>query len=67
MAVYYDGSETENDTWYNQSACLSVGCYAFEAMIVMVMVGMKDIDISSVNSDVDFGISELSIELESDI
>ena len=25
LVVYYDGSETENDTWYNQSTCLSVG------------------------------------------
>ena len=66
LAVYYDGSETENDTWYNQSACLSVGCYAFEAND-SYGDGWNEgyVDISSVNSDVDFGISELSIELES--
>ena len=65
LAVYYDGSETENDTWYNQSACLSSGCYAFEAND-SYGDGWNEafVDIISVNSDVDFGVTELSIELE---
>jgi len=66
LAVYYDGSNTENDTWYNQSACLSSGCYAFEAND-SYGDGWNEafVDIISVNSDVDFGVTELSIELES--
>jgi len=65
LVVYYDGSETENDTWYNQSACLSSGCYAFEAND-SYGDGWNEafVDIISVNSDVDFGVTELSIELE---
>ena len=63
--VYYDESGTENDTWYNQTACLSTGCYAFEAND-SYGDGWNEgyVDISSVNSNVDFGVTDLSIELE---
>ena len=62
---YYDGSETENDTWYNQTSCLSAGCYAFEAND-SYGDGWNNafVNIISVNTDVDFGATELSIELE---
>ena len=66
LVAYYDESETENDTWYNQTACLSSGCYAFEANDSFGD-GWNEafVDISSVNSNVDFGVTDLSIELES--
>ena len=66
MVVYYDGSETENDTWYNQTACLSTGCYAFQANDTYGD-GWNEgfVDISSVNSNVDFGVTDLSVDLES--
>jgi len=66
MVVYYDGTETENDTWYNQTACLSTGCYAFQAND-SYGDGWNEglVDISSVNSNVDFGVTDLSIDLES--
>ena len=66
VVVYYDGSETENDTWYNQTACLSTGCYAFQANDTYGD-GWNEgfVDISSVNSNVDFGVTDLSIDLES--
>ena len=65
LVVYYDGNETENETWYNQSACLSSGCYAFEAND-SYGDGWNEgyVEISSINSDVDFGVTELIIELE---
>ena len=65
LVTYYDGSGTENDTWYNQTACLSAGCYAFEAND-SYGDGWNEgfVEINSVNSDVDFGAIELSIELE---
>jgi len=66
LVAYYDESGTENDTWYNQTACLSSGCYAFEANDSFGD-GWNEafVDISSVNSNVDFGVTDLSIELES--
>ena len=66
VVVYYDGSETENDNWYNQTACLGAGCYAFEANDSYGdgwNAGF--VDISSSNSNVDFGLTDLNIELES--
>ena len=65
LVVYYDGSETENDTWYNQTVCLSTGCYAFEAND-SYGDGWNEgyVEISSVNSDVDFGVTDLIVELE---
>jgi len=61
----FDGSETLNDTFYNQSSCLSAGCYAFEAYD-SYGDGWNEgyVNIISVNSDVDFGAENLSIELE---
>ena len=61
----FDGSETLNDTFYNQSSCLSAGCYAFEAYD-SYGDGWNEgyVNIISVNSDVDFGTENLSIELE---
>ncbi len=65
IVFFYDGSENDNDTWYNQNICLNIGCYAFEAND-SYGDGWNDglVDLSSVNSDVDFGKSPLSIELE---
>tara|TARA_B100000945_G_scaffold313317_1_gene309231 strand:+ start:642 stop:2489 length:1848 start_codon:yes stop_codon:yes gene_type:complete len=65
LIVSFDDSDTENDTWYNQTACLSTGCYAFEAND-SYGDGWNEgfVDISSVNSNVDFGFTDLSIELE---
>jgi polyhydroxybutyrate depolymerase len=62
---YYDDSDTENDTWYNQTICLSAGCYAFEAND-SYGDGWNEafVDINAVNNDVDFGVTDLSIELE---
>ena len=56
IVFFYDGSENDNDTWYNQNICLNIGCYAFEAND-SYGDGWNDgfVDLSSVNSDVDFG------------
>ena len=64
VVVYYDGSETENNNWYNQTACLSTGCYAFEAND-SYGDGWNDgfVDISSLNSNVDFGLTDLNLSL----
>ena len=66
FVVYYDNSGAENDTWYNQTACLSAGCYAFEAND-SYGDGWNEgfVDVSSVNSNVDFGVADLIIGLES--
>ncbi len=65
LIASFDYSDIENDTWYNQTACLSTGCYAFEAND-SYGDGWNEgfVDISSVNSNVDFGVTDLSIELE---
>ncbi|RPG59874.1 MAG: hypothetical protein CBD51_002445 [Flavobacteriales bacterium TMED191] len=65
IVFFYDGAENDNDTWYNQNICLNIGCYAFEAND-SYGDGWNEgfVDLSSVNSDVDFGKSPLSIELE---
>ena len=65
IIAYYDGSETENDTWYNQTYCLNAGCYAFEAND-SYGDGWNEafVNLISVNNDVDFGATELSFELE---
>ena len=65
LIVSFDDSGAENDTWYNQTACLSTGCYAFEAND-SYGDGWNEgfVDISSINSNVDFGVTDLSIELE---
>ena len=65
VVAYYDESQTENDTWYDQTICLSSGCYAFEAND-SYGDGWNGafVEISSVKSEVNFGVSELNIELE---
>ena len=65
IIFFYDGSENDNNSFYNQTICLNIGCYAFEANDSFGD-GWNEgfVDVNSVNSDVDFGIQPLSIELE---